>query len=242
MALDYPGTEQLQELERRLGVRFRRRRLLERALVHRSYRCEGEQIESNERLEFLGDAVLGQVVAEHLYHNFPQWSEGELTKLKAVVVSEVTLSEAARRLGLGEFLVMAKGEEQSGGRDRPSLLSDGLEAIIGATYLDRGLRAARTLVLRLLGEAVSALEREEQRRDFKTLLQELTQERHKQPPVYRVVAEAGPDHDKTFVVQVKFGRHLLGEGAGKSKKEAEQKAAQEALEDRERLERVVGRR
>ncbi|UCH33279.1 MAG: ribonuclease III [Armatimonadota bacterium] len=232
--------KQRRELERRLGTTFRRPRLLVEALVHRSYRPEGEPDLSNERLEFLGDAVLGQVIAEHLYHKFPDWSEGDLTKLKAAVVSEVTLSEAARHIGLGDFLILAKGEAQSGGRDRPSLLSDALEAIIGATYLDRGLRAARALVLRLLDEPIRVLEQDEQRRDYKTLLQELTQSRHKQPPVYRVAAEEGPDHDKTFAVEVRFSTHLLGEGVGKSKKEAEQKAAKEALEDMERLERIVG--
>ena len=242
MAVDYPDNEALEELQRQLGVQFRRPRMLSEALVHRSYRSEGAGNCSNERLEFLGDAVLGQIVAEYLYQSFPQWTEGELTKLKAAVVSEVTLSEAARRIELGRFLVMAKGEEQSGGRDRPSLLSDALEAIIGATYLDRGLRAARELVLGVLGEAISALEQDEQRRDFKTLLQELIQGRHQQPPVYTVVAEEGPDHDKTFVVGVRFGRHLLGEGVGKSKKEAEQKAAKEALEDLDRLERIMGPR
>jgi ribonuclease-3 len=235
-----PSAEQRRELERRLGVKFRRPRLLAEALVHRSYRPEGEQSVSNERLEFLGDAILGEVVAEHLYHTFPGWTEGDLTKLKAAVVSEVTLSEAARRLGLGDFLVMAKGEEQSGGRGRPSLLSDALEAIIGAAYLDRGLRAARGLVLRLLSDPMQALEQDEQRRDYKTLLQELTQGRHKQPPLYRVIAEEGPDHDKTFGVEVRFGKRLLGEGVGKSKKEAEQKAAKAALEDLERLEKIIG--
>lgn len=227
-------------MERRLGLTFRRPRLLADALVHRSYRPDGDESQSNERLEFLGDAVLGQVVAEHLYHTFPDWAEGDLTKLKAAVVSEVTLSEAARCLGLGDFLVMARGEDQSGGRDRPSLRSDALEAIIGAAYLDRGLRAARELVLRLLSEPMRVLEQDEQRRDYKTLLQELTQGRHKQPPVYRVIAEEGPDHDKTFAVEVRFGKRLLGEGVGKSKKEAEQKAAKAAIEDLERLEIIIG--
>ena len=240
MSLDCLDPDKRKDLEQRLDVHFRRPRMLAQALVHRSYHPEGAQMASNERLEFLGDAVLGQVVAEHLYHRFPDWPEGELTKLKAAVVSEVTLSEAARRLGLGDFLIMAKGEEQSGGRERPSLLSDALEAIIGALYLDRGLRAARALVLRILDESIRALEQDEQRRDYKTLLQELTQGRHKQPPAYRVVAEEGPDHEKTFVVEVRFGRHLLGEGVGKSKKEAEQKAAKEALEDIERMERITG--
>jgi len=239
MEADYINQGQLEELQQRLGVRFRRPGKLAEALVHRSYRAEGDDSVSNERLEFLGDAVLGEVVAEHLYHNHPEWSEGDLTKLKAAVVSEVTLSEAACQLGLGDFLVMAKGEEQSGGRERPSLLSDALEAVIGAVYLERGLRAARGLVLRILAEPMHALERDEWRRDFKTLLQELVQRRHKQPPLYRVVAEEGPDHDKTFVVEVRFGRHLLGEGVGKSKKEAEQKAAKEALEDVERMEQVT---
>lgn len=259
MRIEYPDPRRLDELQARLGVSFRRRWLLAQALVHRSYAAVRPQRgtaagrtpngdasapaepTSNERLEFLGDAVLGEVVAEHLYRDFPGWSEGELTKLKAAVVSEVTLSEAARRLGLGEFLLVAKGEEASGGRDRPSLLSDALEAVIGALYLDRGLRAARELVLSVLAEPMRALEMDERRRDYKTLLQEFTQSRRKQPPVYRVIHEEGPDHDKTFVVEVRFGQHLLGEGTGKSKKEAEQKAAKEAIDDVERIEHIIAR-
>jgi ribonuclease-3 len=214
-----------------LGVTFRKPQLLEQALTHRSLLKEAQQNrESNERLEFLGDRVLGQVVAEHLFRQHPDWSEGQLTKIKAVAVSEATLGTAARELGLGDLIRMARGEQQSGGRDRSSILSDSLEAVIGAIFLDRGLRAARLFVLGALSRQLTRIEEQQQGKDYKTVLQELTQERHKTTPHYRVIEERGPDHEKTFVVQVRVRSRLLGTGVGRSKKEAEQAAAREALE------------
>ena len=235
----FPTDEALAELEAKLGTNFRNRRLLVQALTHRSYR-EEDQVSSdtsNERMEFLGDTILGMVIAEHLYRKFRRWSEGELTKLKAVVVSEASLAKAARGLGLGRFLRMGKGEELSGGRDRGSILADALEAMIGAVYLDRGQRGARNLVLKVLARELESTEGEKPGSDPKTILQEIAQEREKVTPCYRVVEESGPDHDKTFVVEVLVGGKNLGAGSGKSKKEAEQVAAREALKVIDRIPR-----
>jgi ribonuclease-3 len=223
--------DRLDELEERLGVTFSDKGLLEQALTHRSMQGQGDMSgETNERLEFLGDAVLGVVVANHLYRQFPEYTEGELTKMKAVVVSEVSLSEIARQLGIGEFLRVAKGEDASGGRERPSILADAMEALIGAVYVDQGPEAARGLILRVLKGALRAVYSKEYHKDYKTVLQEILQERHKAPPQYNTVAETGPDHEKTFVVEARFGDQILGVGSGKSKKEAEQAAAKEALD------------
>jgi ribonuclease-3 len=223
-------TDSLAALEKRLGVAFRRRSLLELAVTHRSYPGDDgvPPAVSNERLEFLGDAVLAIAVAEHLYRLMPLAPEGELTKLKAVVVSEAVLAEVARELGIGRFLRIGRGEESSGGRQRASLLSDSLEAIIGAIYLDRGMRAARGFIETWLDRRLQAAE-DAPFGDAKTALQELTQDRHKLVPRYRVVDESGPDHDKTFVVEARLADEILGVGSGKSKKEAEQAAAREAL-------------
>ncbi len=184
---------------------------------------------SNERLEFLGDSVLDLVLAEHLFKGHPDLAEGDLTKLKAVAVSEPVLAAIARELDLGRFLLLAKGEEQTGGRDRSSILADAMEAIFAAVYLDRGYRAARKLIAGLLGSRLEAIERREYEPDYKTLLQEKIQERHRSPPTYRVVAQSGPDHDRTFVAEARIGRRVLGSGSGKSKKQAEQAAARAAL-------------
>ena len=226
--------EKLHELQGRLGIEFSAPELLVEALTHRSRHGEEESGGiSNERLEFLGDAVLGQVVASHLYERFPDWPEGKLTRLKAVAVSEVTLGKVARALDLGEYLLLSKGEEQSGGRERVSLLSDAVEALIGAVYLDQGMEVAHALVLRLLGPDLEAILSDQHEQDYKTLLQELIQERHKQAPVYRVVDQSGPDHARTFVVEAMLGDEILGVGSGRSKKEAEQMAAKQALQHRE---------
>jgi ribonuclease-3 len=218
----------LEEVERALGLSFKDGELLRLALSHRSW-AQPPDTPSNERLEFLGDALLGLTIAEHLYARHPDWSEGELTKLKAVAVSEITLAAAARRLGLGRFLLLARGEEMSGGRERPSLLANTLEALIAAIYLDRGLAAAREFVLRSLEEDLRAIEGGEHEQDCKTALQELVQEECHRPPSYRLIDESGPDHDKTFVVEARLGGAILGVGTGKSKKEAEQAAARDAL-------------
>ncbi len=211
-----------------IGFEPRRIELLRQALVHKSAEQE-LNLPANERLEFLGDAILGLAVAGHLYRSHPEMTEGPLTKVKAVAVSEPVLAAVAREIDLGRYLVLARGEERNGGRDRPSILADALEAVFAAVYLDRGFRTCRALILRLLAEHLDAIERDEYESDHKTLLQEYVQERHHTPPTYRVISETGPDHDRTFVTEVRVGRRTLGSGSGKSKKQAEQAAAREAL-------------
>lgn len=217
-----------EKLAARIGVEAHRPELWQQALNHKSAQQE-MGLPSNERLEFLGDAVLGLTVAGHLYRLHPDLAEGELTKLKAAAVSESVLAKVARELDLGSYLTLSRGEDQSGGRNRVSILADGLEAVFGAVYLDRGMTMARQVILKLLERHLRAIERAEHELDYKTLLQERVQELHRTPPTYRVVAESGPDHDRTFAVEVRVAGHVLGRGVGKSKKQAEQAAAQEAL-------------
>ncbi len=216
-------------LAKHLGVTLRRPELMRQALVHKSAQQE-MSLPSNERLEFLGDAVLGLTVAASLYRSHPDLAEGELTKVKAVAVSEPVLAKVARQLDLGAYLVLAKGEEQSGGRNRSSILADALEAVIAAVYLDRGVIAARKMILSLLDSQLLAIERSEHDLDYKTLLQEKIQELHRKPPSYHMVSESGPDHDRTFVAEVRLSGRVLGKGTGKSKKQAEQAAARDALQ------------
>ncbi len=216
-------------LAKRLGVTLRRPELMRQALRHKSAQEPGAS--SNERLEFLGDAVLGLTVAGYLYKAHPEMTEGSLTKVKAVAVSEPVLAQVARELNLGEYLTLAKGEEQSGGRNRSSIMADAVEAIIAAVYLDRGMTAARRVILALFTEHLHTIERSEHELDHKTLLQEKIQGLHRKPPTYFVVAESGPDHDRTFVAEVRLAGRVLGKGVGKSKKQAEQAAARDALSD-----------
>jgi len=220
--------ERLENLEQNIGVEFRRQRLLEQALTHSSSVQENREA-NNERQEFLGDAILGMIVSEYLYKKFPGWSEGELTRAKAVLVSEPTLTEAARGIQLGKFLRLSKGEEQCGGAERPSILSGAFEALVAAIYLDSGMEKTRKFILRCLAEPLEAVATGEYNRDYKTLLQELAQGRHRSLPVYRTIDESGPDHDKTFVVEVCLDNRVIGVGSGKSKKDAERAAAEDAL-------------
>lgn len=215
-------------LAEKLDITLRRPDLLRQALTHKSAEQE-LHLPSNERLEFLGDSVLDLVVAQYLYRRHPELAEGDLTKLKAVAVSEPALATVAREIDLGRYLLLAKGEEQTGGRERNSILADAMEALFAAVYLDRGLRITRDLILRLLGGQLEVIERREHEPDYKTLLQEKIQEVHRTPPTYRVVSQTGPDHDRTFVAEVRIGRKVLGSGRGKSKKQAEQGAARQAL-------------
>jgi ribonuclease-3 len=219
----------VEALAARLGIKFRRPALLRQAVTHKSAEQE-LNLPANERLEFLGDAVLGLAVATHLYRRFPELPEGDLTKMKAVAVSEPILAEIGQGLDLGSHLILSKGEEQSGGRTRASILADCLEAVLAAIYLDRGLTAARRVILGLLADKLLAIERAEHELDHKTVLQEKIQERHRTPPTYRMVEESGPDHDRTFVAEVRVGSQVLGRGVGKSKKQAEQAAAKAALD------------
>jgi ribonuclease-3 len=214
-------------LERALGVRFKDPRMREAALTHRSYAFERDLAETNERLEFLGDAVLGLVVTDLAYRRFPDLPEGELAKLRAATVNMITLADVARDLGLGEEVFLGKGEEQSGGRDKTSILADAMEAVLGSVYLDRGLDAARRLIERLFWPRMVAYVRGEGDRDYKTGLQELAAQDLGSVPQYRVTEE-GPDHAKQFTATVFLGGQSYGAGSGRSKKEAEQRAAREA--------------
>jgi len=190
----------------------------------------GEGGEDNERLEFLGDAVIDLVVSEYLMSRFPQAREGDLSKLRAAVVDEAGLASMSRSLSLGELLRLGRGEEMTGGREKASLLADAMEAVIASVFLARGLAGAHALVDRFLGEAYARAETGTLDRDWKTQLQELGQARHRSSPRYRVVAEVGPDHAKTFEIEVELRGTVLGRGSGRSKKDAEQAAARVALE------------
>jgi ribonuclease-3 len=214
-------------LERALGVRFKDPRLREAALTHRSYAFERDRDETNERMEFLGDAVLGLVVTDLAYRRFPDLPEGELAKLRAATVNMITLADVARDLGLGEEILLGKGEELSGGRDKTSILADAMEAVLGGVYLDRGLEAARQLIERVFWPRMAAYARGEGDRDYKTGLQELAAQDLGSVPQYRVTEE-GPDHAKRFTATVFLGGQAYGAGSGRSKKEAEQRAAREA--------------
>jgi len=214
-------------LDRALGVRFKDAALREMALTHRSFAFERELSVNNERLEFLGDAVLGLVVTDMAYRDFPDLAEGELAKLRAAIVNATALAYVARDIGLGEHLLLGKGEEMSGGRDKASILADALEAVLGAVYLDRGLDTARKLIERLFHPRMVAYARGEGGRDYKTILQEVASSELRALPEYRI-AERGPDHEKEFTATVYLGGEPWGTGTGRSKKEAEQQAAHEA--------------
>ncbi|MBM7581229.1 ribonuclease-3 [Caldicoprobacter guelmensis] len=223
---------QLKEFESNLEYEFDNIQLLDVALTHSSYANErGGGLQHNERLEFLGDSVLGLVISEYLYTNFPELTEGSLTKIKALVVSEACLAKAARRIGLGQRMLLGKGEERTGGRDRDSILADAFESVIAAIFLDGGLEQARKFVLKNLAGFIDDALTGKGIRDYKTDLQEVLQRESDKAIEYRIVRDSGPDHQKIFIAQVYHGDKLLGEGVGRSKKEAEQHAAQKALED-----------
>jgi ribonuclease-3 len=229
-----PGTSAA-DAQHIIGYTFRRLDLLEEALTHKSHANELRQKESkdNERLEFLGDAVLTLVISEHLAQSFPAHTEGELSKLKAQLVSEVSLAQAARRLDLGRLLRLGRGEELTKGREKSSLLANAFEAILAAVYVDGGLEPARALVLRMLGAELSdlgGLESAVLGQDYKTQVQEWCQKQFESLPQYVTVRESGPDHQKTFEVQLKVRGEVWGVGIGRSKKEAEQIAAKQALQ------------
>ena len=224
---------EIAELESLLGHQFRDSRLLHQALMHSSRipeRAEHEPAESNEKLEFLGDAVLELVVSEELVREFPDWSEGQLSKSRARLVNATAISLSAQRLGLGKYLRLGRGEEKTGGRTKPALLADAYEALIAAVYLDGGLEAARGFVRRSLVEGAISVEAERLgHTDHKSALQEFLQSRGMSPGSYHVIAESGPDHQKTFRVEVRIAGQVTAMGCGRTKKEAEQSAAIAAL-------------
>ena len=217
------------ELDDALGVRFSDPSIRAAALTHRSYSFEQELDVNNERLEFLGDAVLGLVVTDVAYTDFPEMPEGELAKLRAAIVNMSALADVARDLRLGGFIMLGKGEEMSGGRDKASILADALEAILGAIYLDRGLGTARAFIERVFRPRMVAYVRGEGERDYKTILQELASADLHAMPEYKI-SDQGPDHLKEFTATVYLNGKAWGKGIGRSKKEAEQQAAHEAYE------------
>lgn len=216
-----------QLVENYLGYSFTDSSLLELATTHRSYCSEHTGFESNERLEFLGDAVLGLAVTDHIHASYPALPEGQLAKLRASVVNTTTLAAVATRLDLGSALLLGKGEDQSGGRHKESILADSLEAVIGAVYVDGGWEVSRAMILDLLLEEISVGAERPGRQDYKTRLQELAARRCLGPPSYEIVG-SGPDHDKHFTAVALIDGLARGEGAGSSKKRAEQAAAQRA--------------
>jgi len=221
----------LKKLQDGLGYSFERLPLLTAALTHSSYANENKRTGSvsNERLEFLGDSVLGMAVAGLIYDNQPYMTEGRMTRLRAELVCEKNLAEIARTLGLGDCMLLGHGEEKGGGRDRASILADAIEAVIAAIYLDGGFGPVQQFILRYIAPKASLSELTST--DFKTALQEIVQERPYQSLSYHTVEESGPDHMKTFTVEVRLNSGFLGRGEGGSKKEAEQAAAKAALEE-----------
>ena len=231
-------SETFADFQESLGYTFRDRELLSRALTHKSYTNERRDVSSpnNERLEFLGDTVLGFVIGELIYRSFPNLQEGALSKIKAHLVSAATLAAKSRALNIGKFLRMGAGEARSGGAEKLSLLADGFEAVIAAIYLDGGLSAAETFLRRVFGPDVSGIDIGDLSfQDYKTALQETAQSLGLPLPEYRIVDEYGPDHEKVFVIQVFWNGETFAYGRGASKREAQRKAAKEALKKLGRL-------
>ena len=220
----------IKDLEAAIGYRFQNIQLLQNALTHSSYANERwhNSLLSNERLEFLGDSVLGMLVAEYLFRNFPNRPEGELTRMRADMVCEQTLAAAANRIGLGQHLLLGHGEEQGGGRNRDSILADAMESVIAASFLDGGITAALQIVQKFILVEVPVTKLHNV--DYKTKLQELVQQKKNQTLSYTLVGQTGPDHDKVFRVQVLRNGAVIGTGEGRSKKKAEQAAARQAIE------------
>ena len=220
----------ISDLEKAIGYRFKNISLLQNALAHSSYANERwhNSLMSNERLEFLGDSILGMTVADHLYRNFPDRPEGELTRMRADMVCEKTLAAVANQIGLGQHLLLGHGEEQGGGRSRESILADAVESIIAACYLDGGVESAAAFIRSFILCHVPV--KQLQNVDYKTKLQELVQRKKNQVLSYELIGESGPDHDKQFMVQVSLNGNVVGQGNGRSKKRAEQDAARVAIE------------
>jgi ribonuclease-3 len=223
---------ELTTLQKKLRIKFKNKALLEQALVHSSYINEnpGLATSDNERLEFLGDAVLGLIIAEELYRRFPQFSEGEMTRVRSSLVRQDALCRLAKFLKLGDYLYLGKGEEGGGGRDKPANLSGALEALTAAVFLDRGLAVTRKFVLRLMSRKMAKALSRGVEVDYKTRLQETMQAKWQLKPKYRVIEATGPAHDRRFTVEVMGGDSVLGRGSAKSKKAAETEAARIALD------------
>ena len=220
----------MKELEKRIGYHYKNISYLENALTHSSYANEVRHgVCSNERLEFLGDSVLSVVVADHIYRNCPDLPEGELSKLRAALVCEKSLCRFSKSLGVGDYLRLSRGEKNLKGNERPSILADAFEAIIASIYLDGGMEQARKFILRFVEPEIKN-PRPRAFKDYKTTLQEIIQKNPEEHLTYVLTGEEGPDHDKHFFVEVHLNNNVIGRGGGRSKKEAEQQAAREALE------------
>lgn len=220
-----------EELQKNIGISFKNEKLLRQAFVHRSYLNETREFsESNERLEFLGDAVLSFLTSHFLYQSYPRYPEGTLTNIRSSLVKTTSLKEISKNLGLGELLYLSRGEEDSGGRVNQSLLADTFEALLGAIFLDQGIENAKKFLKDYLFPKTEEIIKTKAYIDFKSLLQEIIQETSRISPTYRVTKSEGPDHAKTFWIEAVVGEKLLGAGLGKSKQEAEQMAASNALE------------
>ena len=218
-------------LQRVIHVKFKNKSLLQRAVTHRSYVNEsGKNARDNERLEYLGDSVLALVVNEYLFKHFEDYQEGKLAKIKSAVVSEATLARLARKIDLGEFILMGRGEEHRGGRERPSILANTLEAVIGAVFLDQGLKSSRKFVLALIKDEIEIVNNPSSMRDPKTALQEYVQKKYKARPIYEVIDERGPDHRKEFTVRLLVNGREIVTGEGPSKRKAEMNAARISLQ------------
>lgn len=222
--------DRVEELASKLGVKINNYDLFLQAITHTSYAHEYNynEIQHNERLEFLGDAVLELIISEILYFRYPNLPEGQLTKLRATIVCEQSLLKVAHSLNLGEYLRLGRGEEASGGRERPSILADAVEALLGALYLEKGYKKTKKVVASCMKERLEKVDPRQSTVDFKTDLQELTQRKYEICPVYNIEQEIGPDHDKEFIAVVKLEDKIWARGKGKSKKEAEQEAAKYA--------------
>lgn len=218
------------DFEKQIHYSYHNKKLMQEALTHSSYVNEGKKnLKNNQRLEFLGDSVLSIVVAQHLFEHYTHLPEGELTKLRASLVCEKSLHQFALQIHLGDYLMLGKGEEVTGGRERPSILADAFEAVIASIYLDGGLEAARRFVLHFIPEQLD-VKKVTYISDYKTALQEIIQKNREEKIEYVLVEESGPDHNKRFTVEVHLNSNVIGVGTGKSKKQAEQLAAKEALE------------
>lgn len=224
--------KQLNDLETALGVNFNNKSLLEKALAHRSFLNENAtfKLGSNERLEFLGDAVLELIASSYLYDKLPKTPEGDLTDIRSCLVRTTTLADMAKELNLGDYLLLSRGEEELGGRTNQTLLANAFEAIIGAVYLDQGIASAREFLLRLIKPKLDQIIANQQFKDAKSRFQEIIQAQEKATPEYQVIKEAGPDHDKIFTVALMVNNKKWAQGYGKSKQEAEEKAAKTALD------------
>ncbi len=221
-----------QALQRSIGIKLKDESLLQQAFIHSSYTNENlvSAIADNERLEFLGDALLSFIVAEELYREFPDFSEGKLTETRVSLIRQETLTDIAAGLRLGDYLILGKGEESTGGRQKQNNLADAFEALVGAIFLDQGLTVTKDFVLSKFAAQLEQVREQGIGQNYKALLQEFTQARYKQLPAYRVAEASGPDHDKNFVVEVALGDRILGSGSGKTKRAAEMEAARSAWE------------